>query len=240
MTSQCTLNQYQRMASQQLNDSLSGRQTCRYCGAPIEFTKEAIAGIPAGYPLECDCVHKIYIEAKSNESKRMYNSSLASRVSASGIPERYQNATSDMPIKSCYLFGSVGVGKTKEACGILIKALKFGNDAMFVTTSDIQNANFEQRNMMFEKMKKIDVLCIDDLGKAETSEWSDSIAFRAIDIRYGTKKPTIITSNYSKAELANIIAKGSNAETASSIVSRLVEMCGKDIEIKGKDRRLFD
>ena len=65
MTSRSTAREYERMARIQLADSLSGKTTCRFCGKPIEYTDVAVCGLPAGYPLECDCLHRMYLEGRA-------------------------------------------------------------------------------------------------------------------------------------------------------------------------------
>ena len=132
----------------------------------------------------------------------------------------------------------MGTGKTYAACAVLIKAVKAGLSAMFVSTSDIQDASFERRSDLYAQMRRADVLCIDDLGKAETGDWADSLAFRAVDVRYGTGKTTLVTSNYSKPELARLIERTSSTQNAAAVVSRLAQMCGNDIEMTGRDRRV--
>lgn len=52
-----------------------------------------------------------------------------------------------------------------------------------------------------------DLVIIDDLGASGITEWRSEIAFEVIDYRYTCEKPTIITSNLTKAEFQNYIGK---------------------------------
>lgn len=238
MTSRSTAREYERRARIQLADSLSGKTTCRFCGKPIEYTDVAVCGFPAGYPLECDCLHRMYLESRAEGCRDAEGSTFLAKLAAAGVPARYRTAATGLPIASAYIHGAVGTGKTYAACAVLIKAVKAGLSAMFVSTSDIQDASFERRSDLYAQMRRADVLCIDDLGKAETGDWADSLAFRAVDVRYGTGKTTLVTSNYSKPELARLIERTSSTQNAAAVVSRLAQMCGNDIEMTGRDRRV--
>ena len=55
--------------------------------------------------------------------------------------------------------------------------------------------------------------------------------------RYNTRKPVVITSNFSKRELIARLSIAADSSTAEAIVSRLFEMTTK-IEMGGEDRRL--
>ena len=59
----------------------------------------------------------------------------------------------------------------------------------------------------------------------------------AIDDRYNTRKPVVITSNYSKRELVARLSVAADGSTAEAIASRLFEMTTK-VEMVGEDRRL--
>lgn len=45
------------------------------------------------------------------------------------------------------------------------------------------------------------LLVIDDLGKENQTLWAVSMIYMAIDDRYNTRKPVVVTSNHSKREL---------------------------------------
>ena len=109
--------------------------------------------------------------------------------------------------------------------------------ALYATMGKLGGSSFDERENLFAKMRRVDVLCIDDLGKAETSEWANALAFRAIDERYGTGKTIIVTSNYNPNDLAAALARKSDVVTARAIVSRICGMTRR-VEMEGRDRRL--
>ena len=244
MTSSECMTKYKQRAGLDLKDGLAGVSVCRFCGAPREFvTRElsqglaGLMGFPLGYPLECKCVSKLYEEARKQELIERDGHSYYRRVKDARIPERYRYAETKRALENLYLCGAAGVGKTQTACALLLKALNNGMTALFVTMGWLSGISFEDREIWFERMRKVDVLCIDDLGKAETGEWVNALAFRAIDERYNTKKMLIVTSNYEPSELAVKLMAHSDQRTAQATVSRICEMCHQ-VPLNGVDRRI--
>lgn len=236
--SQSTFNRYQRMAKADMEDGLKRRPTCRFCGAVREYvTQDVGIGLPVGYPLECDCVTRVYAEYQDQLRIERGDAGYEHRVRESRIPALFIDAKTDMELESLYLFGKSGTGKTSTACALLMKAIRQGMTALYATTGELCGSSFDDRENMLAKMRRVDVLCIDDLGKAETSEWANALAFRAIDERYGTGKTIIVTGNYSPNELADVLARKSDEATARAIVSRICGMTRR-VEMAGRDRRL--
>ncbi len=236
--SQSTFSRYQRMAAKDMEDGLKGRPTCRFCGAVREYVTQDIGiGLPVGYPLECDCVTRVFSEYQDQLRMERGDAGYDHRVRESGIPALFIDAKTDMQLESLYLFGDPGTGKTHTACALLMKAVRQGMTALYVTMGKLGGSSFDERENLFAKMRRVDVLCIDDLGKAETSEWANALAFRAIDERYGTGKTIIVTSNYNPNDLAAALARKSDVVTARAIVSRICGMTRR-VEMEGRDRRL--
>ena len=73
----------------------------------------------------------------------------------------------------------------------------------------------------------VPLLVIDDLGKEQPTEWAISRIYAIINARYEALMPTIITTNYSEAELLRrLTPKDSNdTTTADAAIDRLREMC---------------
>lgn len=237
------MTSYKRRAALDLKDGLDGVATCRFCGAPREYVTPELSqgfaeviGISIGYPLECECVAALHAEAVRLAFIERDEHTYSRRIEESRIPLRYCCAETKRPLENVYLYGNAGVGKTQTACALLLKAIDSGMTALFITLGFLAAASFDDREMWFDKMRKVDVLCIDDLGKAETSEWVNALAFRAIDERYNTKKMLIVTSNFSPSELAVKLEAHSDTQTAQATVSRLREMCHR-VQMGGKDRR---
>lgn len=214
---------------------------CRFCGKELEPLPITHNGrtFNIGHK-ECDC--KQSIEAKfevgrmAEELRREERDRLIKKVvELSGVPKRYMNAQLEdeslyeTALESgLYLFGGVGTGKTQTACSIAIRAAQNGKTIGFIKAYDISS-------MKLDDIKNQDVLIIDDLGADNVSEWSNSRMRAVIDYRYDSMKPIIITSNYSKSELAKKLHKDGDY-TSLAIASRLTQMTVSK-EMNGKDRR---
>ena len=237
--SQSTFSRYQRMAKADMEDGLGRKPTCRFCGAVREYvTQDVGIGLPVGYPLECDCVTRVFNEYQDQLRIERGDAGYDHRVRESHVPALFIDAKTDMALEPLYLWGESGTGKTHAACALLMRAMRQGMTALYATTAELDGSGFDEREKLFAKMRGVDVLCIDDLGKAETSEWANALAFRAIDERYGTGKTIIVTSNYNPNDLAAALARKSDVATARAIASRICGMTRR-VEMTGKDRRLL-
>lgn len=203
-----------------------GASECPFCGAPVDrnYDHDEFDVVPYGYPFLCKCIDERQKRAEMMRHGEIAGSDYARRFTDSHIPLRYMDASTRRDIGSWYFHGPNGAGKTYEACALLLKALSKGQSAFFVRMADVVGAGFDKREKMMEHMSDADVLCIDDLGRGETSEWADAVVFRAIDERYANDKPLIITSNYSPLELASAIAARSDITAARATVDRI---CGR-------------
>jgi DNA replication protein DnaC len=182
----------------------------------------------------------------------------AARLAAGRFVEEY-------PLeKTGLLFvGSVGVGKTHLAVGI-IKALirDKGVPCLFCDYRELlksiqnsYNASVQATEMeILRPVFDTEVLVIDELGAARSTEWvTDTLNF-VLNTRYNDNKTTIITTNYEDAPepsydpreadpLSDAAARrSSRKETLGQRIgdrmrSRLHEMC-KIIEISSRDYRM--
>lgn len=82
---------------------------------------------------------------------------------------------------------------------------------------------------VIDKYSRCPLLIIDDVGAEKVSDWSRQIFYTLIDRRYRDMKQTIITTNKTPDQIAQLIDE--------RITSRIFEM-GEVIELKGNDRRI--
>jgi len=169
----------------------------------------------------------------------------------------------DYPVeKTGLLFvGSVGVGKTHLAVGI-IKALirDKGIHCLFCDYREllkqIQNSyNTSVQATEMEVLRPVfdaEVLVLDELGAVRSTEWVFDTVNYILNSRYNDNKTTIITTNFPDAaedtspEIDNLrsptaVERAARRETLGDRIgermrSRLHEMC-KKIEIEGGDYR---
>ena len=206
------------------------------------------------------------------------------RLAAAHIPERYRHYTLDgyetafrgadaslgrahltarkfveaYPVdtagKGLLFAGSIGVGKTHLAVGVLRRLVQErGVKGLFCDYREllksIQNSyNPEVRTTELELLQPIfaaEVLVLDDLGAQKPNEWVWDTVALILNTRYNDRQTTIITTNY-----ADLPAGGGNktdVERAAReqtlgdrigdrMLSRLAEMCIQ-VKMSGKDCR---
>ena len=172
-------------------------------------------------------------------------------VAKAFMPERYRAVAPDLKLfdgiqrtgRGFYLQGPNGTGKTQAASAIALAFIEKGKSVHFTSggklLSKLRDAmrSDESEARIFAELTTPDLLVIDDLGKENQTPWAVSMIYMAIDDRYNTRKPVVITSNYSKRELVARLSTAADSSTAEAIVSRLFEMTTK-VEMGGEDRRL--
>lgn len=124
------------------------------------------------------------------------------------------------------LGGEVGVGKTGLLVGALRRLLADRADlrghVVWVRSVDLteelkggfDDGSYERR---LERLRTVRVLAIDDLGAESVSDWGRDRLFAILDHRYGELLPTFITTNLSRAKLAEHIG--------ARLADRLYESC---------------
>jgi DNA replication protein DnaC len=152
------------------------------------------------------------------------------------------------------LTGSIGVGKTHLAVGILQALVaERGATGLFYDYRDllkqVQNSYNRQVNETeLEILKPVfeaEVLVLDELGASKPTDWVWDTVAHILNTRYNDRRTTIITTNY--ANLAPLEGAMSEAKRSSReetlgdrigerMRSRLQEMCVV-VEMQGEDFR---
>jgi DNA replication protein DnaC len=166
--------------------------------------------------------------------------------------------------KGLLLTGSIGVGKTHLAIGILKSLIEErGASCLFCDyrelLKEVQNSyNREVAATELGVLRPVfdaEVLVLDELGAAKPSDWVWDTVAHILNFRYNSQRTTIITTNYPNAEALRAISgrragKSSEQEDAERAVreetlgdrigermrSRLQEMC-EVLEMRGGDFR---
>ena len=153
--------------------------------------------------------------------------------------------------KGLLLSGSIGVGKTHLAVGILhaLVMLK-GAQSLFCDyrelLKEIQHSYNPQVAMtelqVLEPVFKAEVLVIDELGAQKPTDWVWDTVALILNTRYNLKRTTIITTNFADRAPGTASQIGDKREESlgdrigERMRSRLSEMC-VTIEISGQDLR---
>jgi DNA replication protein DnaC len=209
------------------------------------------------------------------------------RLAAAHIPERYRHYTLDgyetafrgadpslgrahltarkfveaYPVdtagKGLLFTGSIGVGKTHLAVGVLRRLVQErGVRGLFVDYREllksIQNSyNPQVQTTELELLQPVfaaEVLVLDDLGAQKPNEWVWDTVALILNTRYNDKQTTIITTNYPDLQAGagfKVDEKGNKPAKSEDTLgdrigdrmrSRLAEMCVR-VEMTGADFR---
>ncbi|MFZ1086611.1 MAG: ATP-binding protein [Terracidiphilus sp.] len=209
------------------------------------------------------------------------------RLAAAHIPERYRHYTLDgyetafrgadtslgrahmtarkfveaYPVdtagKGLLFTGSIGVGKTHLAVGVLRRLVQErGVRGLFCDYREllksIQNSyNPQVQTTELELLKPVfgaEVLVLDDLGAQKPNEWVWDTVALILNTRYNDRQTTIITTNYADLGAGAGFKPAIDGKTAAKdeptlgdrigdrMRSRLAEMCVR-VEMTGEDFR---
>lgn len=139
-----------------------------------------------------------------------------------------------------FITGPKGTGKTHLVAAIANKLMNQGIPVICMTMIDllerIKSTYTDTRQRfgggydaadILDAYTDVSLLIIDDLGKEQATEWAISKIYAIINARYEALMPTIITTNYSEADLIRrLTPKETNDDTtADATIDRLREMC---------------
>jgi len=119
--------------------------------------------------------------------------------------------------------GDQGTGKTHIVTAIGVEACKRGKSVLFFTAASLGNKLIEMQEQIslskfIEKLKKVDLLIIDELGYVSLSQQSTQLIFQVFSERY-EKGSIMITSNLEFGEWGNIF---NDEIMAAAIIDRLI------------------
>ena len=138
-----------------------------------------------------------------------------------------------------FITGPKGTGKTHLAAAIANQLMQQGTAVICMTMIDLLDRikqTYEQSRQyggetsegnVLSTYKTVPLLVIDDMGKEPATEWAVSKIYAIINARYEAYMPTIITTNYSDAELVRRLTPKDSGDptTADATIDRLREMC---------------
>jgi DNA replication protein DnaC len=240
-----------------------GGKICPRCDGMGMRVIERPDGRPAAEPCECQFEQRIHrLLRRSNipvryehcvlESYELTRQSDASlrqaHLTARGFVDGYPVTTEG---KGLLLTGSIGVGKTHLAVGILMALIKEKSvNGLFwdyrELLKEIQHSyNAQSATSELDILRPVfeaEVLVLDELGASKPTEWVWDTVALILNTRYNDKRTTIITTNY-----ADLAPGGGHANRAlreetlgdrigERMRSRLSEMCVV-VEMRGDDFR---
>jgi DNA replication protein DnaC len=140
--------------------------------------------------------------------------------------------------RGLWLMGDVGTGKTTLAMLVSRHALEAGRTVAIYSVPRLlarirRTYDADSRDdsylSFFERLTSVDLLHLDDLGAEKSSDWVLEQLYAIVDERYEAERGIVITTNLEPGDLAKQIGERT--------VSRLVEICGDPLPLRGTDLR---
>lgn len=228
----------------------AGQQVARTCECRLErrlSRRLASARIPKRYE---HCSLDSYESAFRGAHRSLSAAHLRTRKFVEGYPVETAGT-------GLLLTGSIGVGKTHLAVGILQALVtERGAAGLFYDYRELlkQVQNSYESSVAVTEAQVLrpvfeaEVLVLDELGAAKPSEWVWDTVAHILNTRYNDRRTTIITTNYANAAPLGFESGGGSAarnamreETLGDRIgermrSRLQEMCVV-VEMHGEDFR---
>lgn len=125
--------------------------------------------------------------------------------------------------KNIIFIGNQGTGKSHIQTAIGVEACKQGKSVLFFTAASLGNRLIEMQDQLIlskfiGKLKKVDLLILDELGYVSLSQNSTQLLFQVFSERY-EKGSIMITSNLEFGEWGNIF---NDEIMAAAIIDRLI------------------
>lgn len=194
-------------------------------------------------------------EVRQKEAKQAEHDCIE-RYKRSGVPERYWTESLDTyqvtnkmqktaaraigeflreikcgAFRTLVLIGTAGTGKTHLACGVVREyGGKFANAPDIV--EEIRRAKSfsadQTEKQIIDNYSHVKLLVVDEIGRGIAATDEKYILYQIINARYNTRKPTVLISNFTKADFLKYIGVAA--------ADRLVES-GDIVEMNGESFR---
>lgn len=132
--------------------------------------------------------------------------------------------------------GAPGGGKTFWAAAIANALIDNGVKVWMTTLpqviAEMTSDYNERRDEVLHRIRMVPFLILDDVGFERNSSFSWEKAFEIINERYAARKPLIVTTNLTKADLEKPADMG-----CARVYSRLLEMCPAVVNVRGNRRK---
>ena len=219
----------------------SSLTVCPHCGRPSPMPEALLGGRWVPFvPYPCDCPQSARFRERAEEDEARRRVKVPSRFEGNGAGSFADVIRSG---RGVYLHGPVGTGKTASAYATAEELSAEGWRVEVTSLGKLRSelddtwGTSETQAALFGRLAGCDLLVLDDLGKEAPTEATVSMLYRVVNDRYERRRAVMATSNYPRARLAERIRRGTDAETATAIASRLIEMT-ESVEMGGEDRRL--
>jgi len=133
--------------------------------------------------------------------------------------------------------GDTGRGKTHLAAAIGNYCKEAGKRVMFVVTPDLLDwlrSAYDPKkpgafDEMFEQVRNMPLVILDDLGSQSGTAWADEKLFQLLNHRYNACLPTVITTNATATSLdRRLVTRMTDGEVSTILLMGRFDFWGKD------------
>lgn len=204
---------------------------CGVCGEPVQQVVEELKNfLPGGIaPKQCRCMREMFrLEREKQEQEKAQErvarlqqlgfadpaymrhtfdkdngSSPKAREAAQWYVDNYHRLRAEG--KGLMFMGDTGTGKTFYACCIANALIRKGVPVWVTTMQPLlrKAGDFSTADGVFNQIKSIDLLVLDDFGTSQNSARNLDLMFEIIDARARSGLPLIVTTNLCAADFNN-------------------------------------
>lgn len=144
-----------------------------------------------------------------------------------------------------WLYGNYGVGKTYLMGYFAKELVQRGIEVRFVSFANLINklrnkvrTNQDVLEKEIDKLNKVEVLILDDIGAEYPKIWSINTLYDVLDYRMNNKKSTFFTSNYNIHDYLESLnnVEGFNVHKKGQMSERMTVLA-KQVQLVGQNRR---
>jgi DNA replication protein DnaC len=230
---------------------------CPVCGEPT-FLRLNTGGWTFSVPRNCAC-RRFEIEQEEVERANNQRDNAVTAMRSEGLGsayaqytfaaddgrsadmrdtcERYVAKHAEVLARNLGLIfsGAPGGGKTFWAAAVANALIDNGVKAWMTTLpqviAEMTSDYNERRDEVLHRIRMVPFLVLDDLGFERNTSFAREKAFEIINERYAARKPLIVTTNLTKADLEKPTDVG-----CARVYSRLLEMCPAVVAVRGNRR----
>ena len=194
------------------HDAEIGRQE-RQQAAQEKIERYQKSGVPERYFKESLDTYKIKNKMQATAAKATTN---------------FLHAAKCGEFKSLVMLGNAGTGKTHLACGIIREAGGKYRTAPDIVEEMRRAKSFTANDTEAEIIDyygRVKLLVIDEIGRGISATDEKYMIYQLVNARYNTRKPTVLISNFTKADFLQYIGVAAADRLVES--AEILEMNGE-------------